>query len=242
MRGLDFQIFGIPVRVEPIFLFIAAYLAYGLAGSDLVRVALGVVLIFVAILAHELGHAAAGLYYGLRPRISLHGFGGLTAWGAGSRVTHGVNIVLSLGGPIVSLVCGVTALLVLYVLAEPESGFFSFVFFSWEPLIYLLGWQGSLKGFLLDTFIWVNLGWAIFNLMPVTPLDGGQVLRSTLGLVIPRQAATVAAVIALIVLGLIFAWLVKRTGTLPSLWNMLLLGLLASENIKVLSGSGREPH
>lgn len=237
MKSLDFEMFGIPVRVEPIFLFIAAYLAYGLAGADVLRVALGVILIFVAILAHELGHAFAGIYYGLQPRIALYGLGGLTSWPLTSRVTHRANIVLSLGGPIVSLFFGLSGLCVLYVLADAPASFLSYVFFNWDPLIYAIGWQGSLNGYILDTFVWVNLGWAIFNLMPVTPLDGGQVLRSALSMVIPRQAPVIASVIALGVLGLIFAWIVQRTGGLPSLWNMLLIGLLAAENIKVLAAS-----
>ena len=82
---LRFTVAGIPVRVHPLFWLIALLL--GAAGDPLLLPA-WVLVIFVSILIHELGHALAFRRVGQDSRIVLHMAGGLTipesvSWGSG---------------------------------------------------------------------------------------------------------------------------------------------------------------
>jgi hypothetical protein len=71
---LQFRLFGIPVQVLPFF-FLTALL---IGPHDLRGAVLWVPIVFVGVLAHELGHAAAIRNQGFAPAIQLHGFGGAT--------------------------------------------------------------------------------------------------------------------------------------------------------------------
>ncbi len=106
-----------------------------------------------SVLVHELGHAFAARAYGLGPvSIVLHGFGGLTRFG--HRPTHKQGVVVGLAGPFAGLALGLVAL--------PLS-----LWGGLEP-----GWLSAT----LESVVRVNLFWSVFNLLPMYPLDGGQVL------------------------------------------------------------------
>ncbi|HQU37438.1 MAG TPA: hypothetical protein PLR65_12710, partial [Anaerolineales bacterium] len=72
---LRFSIAGIPVRVHPLFWLIALLLG---SSGDLLHIVIWILVVFVSILIHELGHAFAFRWYGLRSQILLHFSGGLT--------------------------------------------------------------------------------------------------------------------------------------------------------------------
>ncbi len=151
--GLKFRIFGIPVHIEASFFVIVALL--GLGGGSPTVVACWVAVVVVSVLLHELGHAVAFRIYGQRPRIVLQGMGGLTSGSA--PLTGSRDIVVSLAGPLSALLLlGVPALLI------PDSGGNS----VWDISRRLL--------------VFVNIAWSVVNLLPVLPLDGGQVAASVL--------------------------------------------------------------
>jgi Zn-dependent protease len=58
-----------------------------------------------------------------------------------------------------------------------------------------LGWYAAVPNLhpLLLAICWVNLGLLIFNMPPIYPLDGGQVLRSLLWLVLGRARSLMVA-------------------------------------------------
>lgn len=119
---------------------------------------IAVVVIFVSILVHELGHAFAGRRYGARPEILLHGFGGLCYLPEGD-FSRKQNILVSLAGP----AAGFGLAFVSYVLLlslQPQNP-----------------WVLTALGFSL----WINVVWTVLNLLPILPLDGGQVFRDILG-------------------------------------------------------------
>src|SRR5918996_450691 len=101
---LRFSIAGIPVSVHPLFWLITLLLG---GSGDLLLIPIWILVIFVSILVHELGHALAFRRYGQRSHIVLHFAGGLTIpepvyWGSGFAnvaLTPNQQIFISLAGP-----------------------------------------------------------------------------------------------------------------------------------------------
>ncbi len=160
-RNVRFSLFGIPVHVRPIFWVVVILL--GLPASSeqaaLTGAATWVMIVFVSVLAHELGHAFAMRAFGRAPSIELWGMGGLTSWGDGPTVSRTRSIAVSLAGPGAG-----------FVLALPVA-------------LYAAGAElppGSLPATVVDQILWVNVGWGLLNLLPILPLDGGHVMESAL--------------------------------------------------------------
>ena len=173
---ISFRILGFPIGMGFSFLFFMAFLGWvsRFDGSEiLIWVALGT----VAILLHELGHALVMRRFGLESTIRFWMLGGLAIPNdqeAAGKLSNGRWILVGLAGPGVGLVLGAIGLLVL-VLLEP---------------------QGALR-FTLVIWIFVNLGWGLFNLLPIAALDGGQILQHvTLGL-FGNKARTLAALVGI---------------------------------------------
>jgi Zn-dependent protease len=171
-----FVLFGTPVRVEPTFLLVAAYLGFG--QRDLSLILAWVVVLFVGILLHELGHAMAYRHYGSSSAIVLWGFGGLTYGSAGLPPRK--HIVVSLAGPLSELfILGVPAWLL------RDSGVVT------DPFARDV----------LDMVIWVNVVWAVVNLLPMLPLDGGNITRDVLTIATRRSGERPARIISIITAG-----------------------------------------
>ena len=102
---LRFNLAGFPVRVHPLFWLIAVLLGY--SSGNLLQIVIWVLVVFISILIHELGHALAFRRYGLSSQIVLHFAGGLTIpestlWGsrwANVALGPNQNIFISLAGP-----------------------------------------------------------------------------------------------------------------------------------------------
>ena len=199
MRDLRFRALGVPVTVEPWFWVMSLLLGAFLNPRVLPA---WMLVVFVSVLVHELGHAMVGRSYGLTPEIRLYAFGGLTA-SRGRRLTPWRGIWLSLAGPGAGF-----ALCALFLLLRglgPEA---------WVRHPFL--------GPLLSFGVFVNLWWGLLNLLPVLPLDGGSVMRSLVQLYVLRPASelpfqisvAVAAVVATLgfvsnqmVLSILFGWM-----------------------------------
>ena len=83
---LKFRLLGIPVRVNPFFWALAAFLGWN-SESGLVflnRILVWIACVFISILVHEFGHVFAGRLFGRESNIILYSFGGLavgsTTW------------------------------------------------------------------------------------------------------------------------------------------------------------------
>ena len=155
-RGLRFRLFGFPVRIDVTFLLIAAFLGLGTGEVDIGLMLTWVVLLGGSVLAHELGHAVAARSLGARPSILIHGMGGLTSYVPPRPLTRGESIGVSLAGPGAGFALGLVVLGV--ALAAPTPA------------------HGSLAELAVRAAIYINLGWGLVNLLPVLPLDGGQIL------------------------------------------------------------------
>jgi len=215
---LSFSFFGIPVRVHPLFWLVAVLL--GSRNADVRGLLAWIVALFVGILFHELGHALVMRAYGFRPSITLYAMGGIAsrnqAQAYGSRGLRPLdNILISVAGPAAGFL--LAAAVVAVVLAtghklEYELGAPFGIMVS-PPRGEVIGSQ-MLTLFVFE-LLFISIAWGIVNLLPVYPLDGGQIAREVLLVVNPRDGirqslmlsvvtGTLLAVVGLVQLGSIF--------------------------------------
>lgn len=160
---MELRLGPIPVRIDPIFLVLAVFL--GLRHTNVASIAIFVVVALVSVLWHELGHAVAFRVFGYDSSILLHGMGGLTVPDTDRPLPAGRDLVVSLSGPVAGILAGGSVL----VFARPEGGLFGST-------------GGTLTESALGDIVWVNLGWALLNLIPILPLDGGRIMKSLLNM------------------------------------------------------------
>ncbi len=177
---LNFSLLGIPVRVHPLFWVIALFLGYRIM-SDAASVLIWFSAVFVGVLVHEMGHALTMRAYGYYPWITLYSFGGLASYDHrnASRSTGSGplgQVLISLAGPAAGFL--LAALLILGILA---AGYGKGLIFNAGgmpiPRFYL---PDSRLDDLLDQLLFVCIAWGVLNLLPIYPLDGGQVAREVL--------------------------------------------------------------
>lgn len=173
MRVLRFRLLGMPVTVRTSFLIIAALIGFAGVGNTEFTIA-WIVIVFVSILIHELGHALTARSFGSDVAIELNGLGGLTRWNApGGGITPGRRALIAAAGSATGLAFG---------------GLVWAVASAFGP-------YGPLPGFILDSTIYVNVFWGLLNWLPIRPLDGGHLLETLLEKVAPVRGEAIAKVI-----------------------------------------------
>lgn len=127
--------------------------------------------VFGCVFLHELGHAFSGRWFKVPTQdITLLPIGGLARMGsipAGPKA----EFVIAICGPLVN----VAIALILYLffpIKLPESGGFSISDLTPPTQMFL-----------------VNVMLAVFNMLPVYPMDGGRILRALLQFVVSRRTA-----------------------------------------------------
>lgn len=162
-----------PVTVRTSFLIIAAVIGFAGVGSPEQTVA-WIVIVFVSILIHELGHAVTARMFGSEVAIELNGLGGLTRWNVPQgEITPGRRALIAAAGSATGLAFGG----LVWVVARR--------FGPYDPL----------SGFILNSTIYVNVFWGLLNWLPIRPLDGGHLLESLLEKVAPVRGEAIAKVI-----------------------------------------------
>jgi len=163
---LNFSVLGIPVRVHPMFWFVGILL--GLRDGEPVGIFLWVLALFISILVHEMGHALAIRANGWYPWITLYGFGGLASYQP-TRIRPWTQIGISLAGPVAGFVLAAVIVALLQISGN-----------KWR----VVGVQvipGMMRNERLAdlTFymLYINIYWGLVNLLPIYPLDGGQIAR-----------------------------------------------------------------
>lgn len=207
---LRFSLFGFPITVHWMFWLVMAMLGGGFSaesGRDYLHLLIWVVAAFVSIIIHELGHAFLQRAFGARAHIHLYAMGGLAI--PDRAPSRGQGILISLAGPAVQFALGWAALQLL----RHSTGD------SWYVTTFLWSFQR------------VSIFWALVNLLPIFPLDGGHILKGILG---PRleKVTYIIAIACCVALG---AWVLLQPR--PSLWNAMICAMFAWSNFQLLQGS-----
>lgn len=159
---------GIDVRVHATFFLLIAWVAWAnYVSSGTIEAALAGVLfvglLFTFVVLHELGHALVARRFGVPTRdITLLPIGGVARLErmpekprqelAVAVAGPAVNVALALGLGVVALSIGVDL-----DPTDPASS-------------------------LLEQLVWLNVGLAVFNMVPAFPMDGGRALRALLAM------------------------------------------------------------
>jgi stage IV sporulation protein FB len=206
---LHFRVLGFPVRVHPWFWVVSVLLGFRV--KDLGMLAAWVAASFLAILIHELGHAVVMRHYGFFPRITLYSFGGLASYGpeASSYRSRGHDtvgqILISLAGPVAGVFLAAVVVLAARAAGKPV------VIFDWIagflPLIGIAAsdWNWPFLWF-LDSLIYIGVFWGAMNLMPIYPLDGGQVAREVLMRLSPQNGVRLSLIVSILTAALAAAF------------------------------------
>ena len=202
---VSFSLFGIPITIQPWCWVSLAVIGYNVdsfsSSQGLFKLILFVLAGFISLLIHELGHALTIKKLGAQTEIVLQAFGGFATYPA-NRFNRWQDFLISAAGPTIQLILGGLILLV------------------WRNIpIDSLG-----KHFLHVLWV-ISFVWAIVNLLPIFPLDGGRLLNAILG---PKRKAITHAVgllcaIALAVLAL----------SLQQLFILIFMGFLAYQNFQL---------
>ena len=202
---LHFRVFGLPVRVHPYFWLVSLFMSMGGGKADPLETLVWVAVVFLSILVHELGHAAIQRYYGGHPWITLYGFGGLASCNDGPR-TPWRRIFVLLAGPGAGFLLAAIVIAVMKLSGHAlgfvrsadnvdlESlGLERVLIQPLGPLaVYFEPLQAPVMNVLVADLLQVNIMWGFVNLLPVFPLDGGQIARELFNLRYPRYG-TVSA-------------------------------------------------
>ena len=172
--------------------------------------------LYISILIHELAHSTIAIRRGLDIKnITLHFFGGVSQINEESSDPK-TEAYMAAVGPLTSIVIGGVFLLIDYIIGASVP----------DTVEAILRYGG-----------YVNVGLALFNMIPAFPMDGGRVLRAIIwnrnkNLVkSTRIASNVSNVISIIFMLLGF-YSMFTFGTLDGLW-LVFIGLFINSASKM---------
>ena len=243
---LRFSLLGIPVRVHPVFWLTSLVLAWT---TQLDVVIVRVLCIFVAIVVHEMGHALVTRSFGWQPEIVLYILGG---YATTMRHSTWKDIAVSAAGPAAGflLFFSIWWWGRLSGMLGPESTFLE-PSFDWGRMVQ---WPefiraGTRANLLLAEAVYftlfISLIWNVMNLVPVLPLDGGQISRELCTWANPRKGMEACLLISVAAGGAVALWAVwaaMRGGNVLGLeptFLALMFGYLAFQSYQAHQGARR---
>jgi Zn-dependent protease len=165
------RVAGIDVFLHPTFLLLLAFVGATQGGLEAVMI---VSAAFGCVLLHELGHALMARQYGIDTEdITLYPIGGVARLQRMPK-SPGAELLIALAGPAVNVALA--------------AGLFVVNVFLWPA-----GWDAPPIAEFFWTLLTINVGLALFNLVPAFPMDGGRILRALLSGWLGRARATQVA-------------------------------------------------
>lgn len=199
---IRFTLFGVQVSIHPTLWLTLAILGRAYMVSNLVELMsalLFIIAAFVVLLMHEMGHALVGRRLGGgAPSVYLAWLGG-DCTNETARLTRMQGVVMTAAGPLASLAVGLVTYLILclYVgdfgLASVLSVGFAFGVMPAEVLMA----YPPLAMFFFFYLIEVSFWWTILNMLPIFPLDGGQIMQGLMKSRVQMHAISLAVAIVL---------------------------------------------
>lgn len=181
---LRWRMLGTSIRVHPMFWLMALILGYDAsirAGAAFVLA--WVACVFVSVLLHELGHVWMGKLFGSHGYIVLYSFGGL-AIGSNLLKSRWQRVAVSFAGPLIQFVL----LAAIWVAKDAMTSFIPPASRKSAALIWLNLFE-------------INLLWPMLNLLPIWPLDGGQISREICQGAAPQRGTAFSLGISMVVSG-----------------------------------------
>jgi Zn-dependent protease len=179
-------------------------------------------IIFLSVLVHELGHAGASLAFGYRPTIQLEWMGGHTQPNPNETIPWHRDVLLTLAGPIAGVLLGVLSFFAARALGGVS-----------EPLNYFLA-----------RLVEVNAFWALLNLLPVPPLDGGRLATTLSVRLFGRRGFLLAQILSLLCVAAIVLFFASRGGLEDNILLVMVFVLFGSRAFGLIAAyfRGEAPH
>ncbi|MDO8391769.1 MAG: hypothetical protein Q7V57_14925 [Actinomycetota bacterium] len=157
-----FTVFGFPVQVRSGFLVLMVLIVLINPGAGGLWLAL-----FIAVftLLHELGHAFAARATGAKAEIALDFMAGYASFTPTRELSRWERAGISFAGPAVQIAVGTAAYVLINGWQWPHAG---------EHLAIAVLWAGPCIG--------------LFNLIPILPFDGGNILEQGIAAFAPHSA------------------------------------------------------
>lgn len=159
-----FRLLGFPVHVRPGFVMFMVLIVV-LYGDEFGLWLAGSLAAFT--LLHELGHAVAARRTGAQAEISLNFLAGYASYVPSRPLSRAEQIGISFAGPGIQIATSVAILYAMGAnpLERPSIN---------DPATLAVWWAGPVIG--------------LFNLIPVIPLDGGNIVTNALDRILPDRA------------------------------------------------------
>jgi len=160
-----FRLLGFPVHVRPgfVMMMVLIVVLYGDSFGLWLAGSLG-----AFTLLHELGHAVAARRAGAQAEISLNFLAGYASYVPTRPISRLEQIGISFAGPGIQIITSAAILVAMGAdLSTPSS-------FSNDAAMWAIWWAGPVIG--------------LFNLVPILPLDGGNIVTNALDKVLPDRA------------------------------------------------------
>ena len=203
---LCFSLFGIPVRVTPMFWLGSVALGWGALELGPPFLLMWVIVCFISILVHEMGHALVARWLGCQViEAALYLLGGVAVYEPGRNHTQGKSILIALAGPGAGFILWG---LMKFVFADP---ILEYTFLKFDRKVFDLVYWG------IDQWLYLNLWWGLVNLLPVLPLDGGRVCQGVCNSISRFRGDDYARKISIAVGGLVAVYFLAHQQTYPGI-------------------------
>lgn len=240
---LNFRLLRIPVRVSPWFWLVTLMIG----PKDPKRAILWIAATFLSILVHEYGHGLMARAFGFRAQIALFGMGGLCASEAERQTPNQrlavllagpgaqfvlLALIILLGGPLLGITLAGNLELARFFLGLPAGDDLERM-----KLAQSLTRSDGVAGDLYQDLFQINLLWPLLNLLPIWPLDGGQIAGELLAKVNPRDGRRWSHIVSMITSALLaFYILYKMQGDVQGtgLLQVLFFASFAFVNFQIL--------